>query len=195
MARRAEITQERIDRAALGLFAGKGIERATINDIAAAAKIAEGTIYRHYASKDELVWRLFSANYRDLAERLDGLQSRVRDLRGKLAVMVEAFCRLFDSDPDMFSFLLLVQHGQLPRVAPEMKTPVKVVATAIERAIQRGEIAKQDPELATAMVFGLVLQPAVFKVYGRIDRSMTELAPELTEACWRALRPIEGEGA
>jgi AcrR family transcriptional regulator len=189
MARRAEITQERIDLAALQLFADKGVDRTTINDIAAGAGIAEGTIYRHYASKDELIWQLFSANYVELAWRLDRLQERVPDLRGKLEVMVTAFCALFERDPDMFSFLLLVQHGQLPRVTPEMKTPVQVVRQAIDRAMARGEIARRDPELATAMVFGIVLQPATFRVYGRLTQPMTDLAGSLAEACWRALDP------
>ena len=84
MARRAEITQERIDLAALQLFADKGVDRTTINDIAASAGIAEGTIYRHYPSKNELIWQLFSANYGDLAWRLDKLQERATGLRGKL---------------------------------------------------------------------------------------------------------------
>jgi AcrR family transcriptional regulator len=189
VARRAEITHERIDLAALQLFADKGVDRTTINDIAAAAGIAEGTIYRHYTSKDELIWQLFSANYVELAWRLDRLQQRVPGLRGKLEVMVTAFCTLFERDPDMFSFLLLVQHGQLPRVTPEMKTPVQVVRQAIDRAMARGEIARQDPELATAMVFGIVLQPATFKVYGRLTQPMTELAGSLAAACWRALDP------
>ena len=189
MARRAEITQERIDRSALALFAEKGVDRTTINDIASAAGIAEGTIYRHYASKDELIWGLFSSNYADLAERLERLQERTPDLRGKLALMVESFCVLFERDPAMFGFLLLVQHGQLPRVPPESKTPVKVLRGVIAGAMARGEIAKQDPEVATAMVLGIVLQPATFKVYGRIDRPMTALADHLAEACWMALKP------
>ena len=189
MARRAEITQERIDQAALALFAEKGVDRTTISDIAAGARIAEGTIYRHYSSKDELIWGLFSANYVELAWRLERLQAEVPDLRGKLEVMVQTFCAMFEREPDMFSFLLLVQHGQLSKVTPEMKTPGQVVRAVIDGAMARGEIAEQDPDVATAMVFGIVLQPATFKIYGSITQPMTELAETLAEACWRALGP------
>lgn len=193
MARRAEITQERIDQAALALFAEKGVDRTTINDIAAGAGIAEGTIYRHYPSKDELIWGLFSANYGELAWRLERLQDRVPGLRGKLEVMVEAFCAMFEREPAMFSFLLLVQHGQLSKVPAEMNTPGRVLRAVIVRAIARGEIAEQDPDVATAMVFGIVLQPAVFKIYGHITRPMTELTETLAEACWRALSPAAAQ--
>lgn len=187
MARKAEQTRDRIDRTALRLFAAKGVDQTTINDIATGAGIAEGTIYRHYPSKDELIWQLFSGNYAALAERLDMLQAREGDPRDKLRVLIHAFCALFDADPDMFSFLLLAQHGQLPRVPEGMATPVKVVREVMVRAIERGATGFDDPDLATAVVFGMVLQPAVFKVYGRITRPMSDLAGELAAAAGRVL--------
>ena len=161
--------------------------RTTIGDIARAAGIAEGTIYRHYPSKEELVWQLFSRHYLSLAERLDRLQAARRGLRAKLAAMVGLFCSLYEQDPDMFRFLLLVQHGQLERVTVEMQTPVTVLKAAIEAAMARGEIPRRDPQVATAVVLGIVLQVAVFRVYGRIEKPLADFAEQLTESAWRAL--------
>lgn len=180
-------TQEKIEQAALALFAEKGVDRTTIGDIARAAGIAEGTLYRHYASKEELVWQLFSRNYLRLAAQLDALQAARRGLRAKLSAMVGLFCSLYEQDPDMFRFLLLVQHGQLERVTPEMHTPVTVLQAVIEAAAARGEIPPQDSNVATATVLGIVLQVAVFKVYGRIPRPLDDFAEHLAESCWRAL--------
>jgi AcrR family transcriptional regulator len=180
-------TQEKIQEVALALFAEKGVDRTTIGDIAGAAGIAEGTIYRHYSGKEELIWQLFSANYLRLAAQLESLQAGRRDLPGKLRVMVGMFCSLFEQNPDMFRFLLLVQHGQLARVTEDMQTPVKVIKTVLEAAMARGEIPEQNAEVATAMVMGIVLQVAVFKVYGRVTRPLDEVADQLAESCWRAL--------
>jgi AcrR family transcriptional regulator len=184
-------TQEKIEKETQALFADKGVDRTTIGDIARAAGIAEGTIYRHYPSKEELVWQLFSRNYLRLAGQLDALQAARQDLRSKLAAMVGMFCSLYEQDPDMFRFLLLVQHGQLDRVTTDMQTPVKVLKAAIDAAIARGEIPAQDAEVATAMVLGMVLQVAVFKVYGRVTRPLGDFADRLAEGCWRALGPSE----
>jgi len=180
-------TQEKIEQETLALFAEKGVDRTTIGDIARAAGIAEGTIYRHYPSKEELVWQLFSRNYLRLAGQLDALQAARQDLRSKLAAMVGMFCSLYEQDPDMFRFLLLVQHGQLDRVTADMQTPVEVLKSVIETAIARREIPPQDAEVATAMVLGMVLQVAVFRVYGRITRPLSDFVERLTEGCWRAL--------
>lgn len=48
-------TGERILLAAIGLFAERGYAGAAMRDIAAAAGVTEGAIYRHYASKDAIL--------------------------------------------------------------------------------------------------------------------------------------------
>ena len=55
----------------------KGITETTVRDIAAAAGLAEGTLYRHFESKEELAWELFSTNYTAFAQELDRLQRGV----------------------------------------------------------------------------------------------------------------------
>ena len=42
-------------------------------------------------------------------------------------------------------------------------------------------------DLATALVMGIILQPATFKTYGRLPGPMLPLAARLTAACWRVL--------
>ena len=108
-------TKELIARTALTLFVEKGIDGATIRDIATAAGIAEGTLYRHYSRQRALAWELFSTNYFAFALELDRLQANYDTLRDKLDAMVRQFCTFFDQDPVLFSYLLLAQHGQLKK--------------------------------------------------------------------------------
>jgi len=180
-------TKELIARTALSLFVEKGIDGATIRDIATAAKIAEGTLYRHYPGKDALAWDLFSQNYTAFALELQRLQSGHATLRAKLDAMVRQFCAFFDRDPVLFSYLLLAQHGQLQKVTPDMPNPVEVVREVLAAGMDRGEIPAGDPDLAAAMVMGIVLQVAVFTIYQRLTQSLTSLAEVLVEACWRVL--------
>lgn len=187
MAEQQATTRERINETALRLFADKGVGQTTTKDIAQGAGVAEGTLYRHYEGKDDMIWRLFSSNYIHLADELDRLQEAETALNAKIAVMVRAFCELYEQAPDIFRFLFLVQHGQLDRLSPGMTTPVQVVRDVIAEAIDRGEIPPQDPELGAAMVFGLVTQPAVFKIYGRIQAPLTDLSGRLSRACMHVL--------
>ena len=185
-------TRTRIDQTALRLFVSKGVTETTIKDIARGARVAEGAMYRHYASKEDLVRRLFSSNYAAFGQALDKLQAGESGLQQKIRAMVHGFCELYDSDPVSFRFLLLVQHEHLDKLTPEMQSPVNVVRDVIAKAIRRKEIPRRDPEFLTAMVIGIVLQAATFKIYGRLAKPLSGLADDLVAAC---LRAIDGEGA
>jgi AcrR family transcriptional regulator len=180
-------TRALIARTALTLFVQQGIDGTTIRDIAAAAGIAEGTLYRHYPGKDALAWDLFISNYTAFALELHRIQAGQRTLRAKLDAMVRQCCAFFDHDPVLFSYLLLAQHGQLQKVTPEMANPVEVVRQVLAEGMDRGEIPAGDPDVAAAMVLGIVLQVAVFKIYQRLPQSLTSLAEVLVAATWRVV--------
>jgi AcrR family transcriptional regulator len=180
-------TRERIEHSAMTLFATKGVSETTIRDIAQSAGIAEGALYRHFSGKDELIVDLFARHYAAFGRRLEALQASLPHSRDKIAAMVEECCRVFDDDPVQFRFLLLTQHHSLQRVEAR-ESPVEVVRKVIAGGMERGEIRRDDPELATALVMGIILQPATFKTYGGLPGPMLRRAARLTTACWNILQ-------
>jgi AcrR family transcriptional regulator len=181
-------TKAKISRTALKLFVKQGVTATTIRDIATAAGVSEGALYRHYESKDALAWDLFATHFTTFARELDELQAKHSTLRAKLDAMIRYFCTFFDRDRTLFSYLLLSQHGQLEKVTSDMNHPADVFRKAIAGGMARKEIPKADPEVATAMVMGLVLQVALTRVYGvRITQDLSRLAETLVAAAWRVL--------
>ena len=59
-----ELTRQRLIRTALELFTTRGYHDTTTAQLAKKAGIAEGTIYRHFASKQQLVNELYRAAQR-----------------------------------------------------------------------------------------------------------------------------------
>jgi AcrR family transcriptional regulator len=186
--RRSLITGEKIRRVALALFSEKGVDQTTTRDISLGAGIAEGTIYRHYDSKEALIWDIFLQNYQSLAGRIEEIGLEKTSFAEQLRLIVSEFCALFDQDPELFRFLFFVQHGQLQKLRASHQTPVKSLGRLIERAMTRSEIPQQDANLATAFTMGLIMQPATFKIYDRIDASMADLAEEIFAACLATLK-------
>jgi len=176
-------TRRKIHEAALRLFVEKGVAETTVRDLAQAAGIAEGTLYRHYASKDDLVADLFATHYAAFAHRLEAVQRDHAAFDGKLVAIIAEFCRFFDSEPMLFRFLMLVQHQTLHRVADDAGNPVEVVHRILAEAMDRGEIARFPKGLATTMVLGLLLQPAYGLVYGRLAQPFALYADTITAAC------------
>jgi AcrR family transcriptional regulator len=181
-------TKTRLTRVALELFVRQGVAETTIKHIAAAAKLSEGALYRHYPSKDELAWQLFATHFTGLARELDAIQGQHPTTRAKLEAMIRHFCRFFDRDPTLFTYLLVTQHGQLKRVTADMPNPTEVVRRVIADGMRRRDVPKVDPEVATLIVMGIVLQVAVGRMYGRIASDLEPLAGRLVAAAWGALR-------
>lgn len=183
-------TRGRIERAAIRLFVEKGIAATSVRDVARAVDMSEGALYRHFAGKDELVWEVFERHYVQFAGRLESLAQAETTARRQLAAMIRGFCHAYDEDPLLFRFLLFVQHGQLSKLAPGSPTPVDAVHAVIARGIASREIPEQHPDLATALVFGIVLQPVTFAAYGRLSSSLTSMCDRLIAASWAAVTTV-----
>jgi AcrR family transcriptional regulator len=187
MARDGSKTKTLIDDTALRLFVEKGVTATTIKDIASTAGIAEGTIYRHYDSKQELAWELFAKNITELAVNLDRCQQKHQALKDKLAAIINLCYSFFDTKPMLFAYLLLDHHGHIRKMTPEMPSPVRVLKNVIAGGMAAGEIPPADADVKTAMVLGMMIQVAVFKIYGRITESLSSLAPTVVDNTWKIL--------
>lgn len=180
-------TKARIERAALRLFVEKGITQTTVRDITQAVGITEGALYRHFTSKDELANTLFADNYAAFAAALERARQPGAPFPDTLAAMIELFCSFFDRDRDLFSYLLLAQHDAGRQAPPETRSPVAVVRAVVAEAVERGEIAEGEPDFLTAAVLGIVLEVAIFIVYGHLEGPLARHAPAIRAACLRAV--------
>jgi len=149
--------------------------------------VAEGALYRHYASKEDLAWQLFADRYAALGAAVDAVQAAEPTFRGKVAALVRHFCRAFDADPVLFSYLLLTQHDQMRKVTPQMPNPLAVIRRVVADGLAARPDDRRDPTVVSAMVLGLVLQVAVERTYGRIGAGLESLADTLATACWRVV--------
>jgi AcrR family transcriptional regulator len=183
-------TRQRIEEAATKLFVERGITETSVRAITREVGISEGALYRHFESKDDLVWQTFEANYTSFARDLEALAAREQGARQKMAAMIRGFCRAHDDNPTLFNFLVFVQHGQLSKLAEDAPTPVTVMRSVVVRAIEDADIPPQDPDLATALVLGAVLQPATFAAYGRIALKLAPVSDRLVAAAWAAVNAV-----
>ena len=180
-------TKETIGHVAITLFAERGVDATSIRDIAVAAGITEPAIYRHFENKATLVRELFTTHYLALSDVLDEVQAGKADTRAKLGAMIDTFCRLFDEQPALFRFLLIAQHRHSPILPETQPTPLDRVRSVLIEGMRLGVLPERDAYFATALVFGIVLQTATFKVFGRLDAPMSAYAGDLAAAAWAAL--------
>jgi TetR/AcrR family transcriptional regulator, regulator of mycofactocin system len=119
-----------IERAAFALFAERGFEATTIDDIAAAAGVGRRTLFRYYASKNDIPWGQFDASLVRLREHLDSMAPTIPVHRA-VHDAVLAFNRL---DP-----AAIPQHRQRMRLL--LTTPALQAHSVHRYAQWRGTIA------------------------------------------------------
>jgi len=184
---KAEETKARVERAALTLFVARGVAETTTREIAMAASIAEGTIYRYFPSKEQLALDIFLGHHRALAEALAEAHRPVAGLRNKIDAIVGCYCEWADRDWSLFAYHLLTQHLFLALVPDGTPNPVDVVREVIVSAMAAGEIPQRDPDLAAASAIGTVMQPATYKVYGRFEGPLSNHVRFFADAAWAVL--------
>jgi AcrR family transcriptional regulator len=184
---KAEETKSRLERAALTLFVARGVAETTTKEIAMAASVAEGTIYRYFPSKEQLALDLFLRHHQGLAEALAEAQRPAKGLRAKVEAIARCYCEWADRDWTLFAYHLLNQHSFLIQVPDGAANPVTVVRDVISQAMKAGEIPKRNIDLAAASAIGVVLQAATYKVYGRFTGDLSDHVRFFADAAWAVL--------
>jgi len=179
-------TKHKIARAALDLFIAKGVTETTTREIAEAAGVAEGSIYRHFESKEALAWELFRNHFQHLTLSLDAAQRPHKALRDKAEAIIRTWCRLAEEDWSLFTYYLLVQHRHLAQIA-DTDNPVQVLRRVIAGAMEQGEIPTRDVDLMTGMALGVVMQPAIHRIYSGQGSNLSANADLFVQAVWTVL--------
>jgi AcrR family transcriptional regulator len=189
---RSTQAKEKVERAAIELFAANGVDGASIGEVAALAGVSQGALYRHYPSKEDLARTLFATAYRRIGAELTEIRGLHPGIAARIAAMVAHFCTLYDKDPALFRFLLLTQHNFLPQLDAASNEPPVVIASVIADAVAAGQLAPIDPALGAAVIMGVVLQTATFHLYGRIHGPLMGRAAALADAATAAVRAVAG---
>lgn len=119
-----------IERAAFALFAERGFDATTMDDIAAAAGVGRRTLFRYYPSKNDIPWGRFDASLVRLREHLASMPHTVPVYRAVHAAVL-AFNHL---DPEA-----IPQHRQRMRLL--LTTPALQAHSVLRYAQWRGTIA------------------------------------------------------
>ena len=146
-------------RAALGVFARRGFEATRIADIAEAAHMSHGLIYRYFPSKEAAFVALVERAVRGGVQLTEAALSNEASPRDRLTSLVQQMLDGIKSDPE---YPLIIVHayaaGTLPDEAAAMLEEYgKQTHRNISRLIRQGQVAGEirvgdADELATLLL-------------------------------------------
>ncbi len=191
--------EQRVDEilhAARAVFCEKGYEAAAVAEIAARIGVVEGTIYKYFSTKRELLLRTLENWYDELfgdytreLESLSGARARLQLLVWKHLRSIRDYpqlCRLMfrevASDPNY-------RGSQLHELN---RRYTQVLIAVIEQGVASGEIRSDiAPPLLRAMVYGGIEHHSLNYVCGRGDLDIDAIAAQIVALLCEGLGPRE----
>jgi AcrR family transcriptional regulator len=183
--------REPLKQAALELFVERSVHGTGIREIAKHAGCSEAALYRHWANKEALVAALFQEHMGDVRELLEAAIAKETTLEAKVRGACRAAYKLYDEHPQVFRFVLLVQHELAKSIPPDLRMPQDVVTDLVRDAATKNEIpkpAKGEEFLLAAAVIGIFLETAIFVLYNRVPGPLSRYVEPVTQSAMRVLR-------
>ena len=88
--------------AARKVFAAKGFDEASVDEIAHAAGVAKGTLYLYYPSKRDLYWEALKFGLIALDEQLEKQVNAAESTEAKIRAFIATKLNYFDNNRDFF---------------------------------------------------------------------------------------------
>jgi AcrR family transcriptional regulator len=143
--RKKDRTRRAIQSAGLRLFAQKGFQATTIEEIAAAADVAPRTFFRYFATKEEIV---FWPAYRPLlAEYLDARPDDEPAVAALCHAVVDSLAAFYDQDRERLLERLRLAF-RTPVLHPRLRQEQAISALAMAKVLAgRLHASAQDLEI------------------------------------------------
>lgn len=186
---RAE-TQERLERAALSVFARAGYARATVRDVAREAGVAQGLLYNYYRSKHDLLAAVFRRSMADVETSFAAADTDAAPTE-RLARLVRA---AFAGVREHLAFWQLVyavrqQPEIVAALGPELPAWTQGILATLEGHLR--DAGHDDPAIGARLLFAAIdgvsqhfaLDPDGYPlaaVAERLIASITDAAPTKT---------------
>jgi AcrR family transcriptional regulator len=153
--------------AAMAVFADKGYEHATLDEVAARAEFGKGTLYNYFPEgKQEIMFSLLDRVFGEMqqwtAEHFAEAEAQGQSGRDMLRSYIFKHVAYLSERRDVFAILMQEVHriafdmdGEKVRRMVEMREGmVDQIAAPIQRAIDRGEIRDLPPHIIAHMIVG-----------------------------------------
>ncbi|MCA1797768.1 MAG: TetR/AcrR family transcriptional regulator [Geobacteraceae bacterium] len=179
--------REALLAAALELFAGQGLNRASTAQIAKRAGVASGTLFFHFNSKEELIHALFEQVRGRIEEALVSDVEAKMPVREQMIRLLSNLLRYFLAHPDEFRFMEQFHFSAYNTLNRELHSDKSYLHGLMLRA-KEDKIIKDAPSLCLeALAFGPIVTLA--KEYANCGTPIDKHTFETTvSASWDALK-------
>lgn len=182
--------------AASRIFATRVYHLVTMEEVAHAARVGKGTLYRYFPSKEDLYLAIVDEAFGLLIDRLEAERAAAAPPATTLCRMIEAIVETFARHLPSFR---LIHRGE-GRLFLRKKEVIgarrahiaRLLAEVLDRGVESGAFRKVDRTLAPSMLIGMVWGTTLNHAE---DTPAEVLAPRIGDLCLHGLLHDPGVSA
>lgn len=184
-------TKRKIFETSMKLFAEKGYEATSIEDITATVGVAKGTLYYHFSSKEEIFDFLVEEGIKLLQNSVDIKTAKYSNYLDKLKAIVLIQIKIVNKYEDMITILLSQFWGKEKR-HEKCQSLIYEYINKIEEFVKEGmdlkQIKKGDSKAIASEIYGLICSTLIYKIREKDSFNVMDLYNEFENTVIKGLK-------
>ncbi len=180
--------------AARTVFAKKGFHGATVDEIAAAAGVAKGTVYLYYRSKQDVYWGALEHGITELHNQIRTRLAQEETPEKKVREFIAIKVHYFEANREFFRIYFselgsgFSHPAQMPRNFEELYLQqASLLEEAIRQGIERGEIREIRADTAAVAISDLIRGIIVQRLLGWSKKDVESDINFVFDLVWRGI--------
>ena len=158
-------TKRKIFETSMKLFAEKGYEATSVEEITAKVGVAKGTLYYHFTSKEEIFNFLIEEGMKLLKNSIEIKISKSNNYIEKLKAIILIQIKVMAKYEDLMVIVLSQIWGNEPRnilCKNYVIEYIEMLQKIIQEAIDAGEIIRADASIMASEIFALTCSTLIY---------------------------------
>ena len=159
-------TKRKIFETSMKLFAEKGYDATSIEEITATVGVAKGTLYYHFSSKEEIFNFLIEEGIKLLQNSIDIKTSKHDNYIDKIKAIILIQIKIVAKYEDIITIILSQFWGNEARnkkCQDHVYDYIGQIEHIVQEGIEKGEIKKGDTRAIASEIYGLICSTLVYK--------------------------------
>jgi AcrR family transcriptional regulator len=186
--------------AAIKVIAQRGLEKATMEQVAEEAGISKATIYLYFKNKEDLYYHCVMTRFEKIMCLMRHAAEGVDDPVERIKILVNTQVKAMEVEKDFFRVfftermsLFLDQTTEFGQGFFKRHEEYEALVTgALKEGMERGVLREIDPKKAFSLLFSMVRGMAMFNILCEEQGPLTSEAGLILDVFFNGLKPYGG---
>ena len=174
-------TKRKIFETSMKLFAEKGYDATSIEEITATVGVAKGTLYYHFSSKEEIFNFLVEEGVKLLQNSIEIKTAKLDNYIDKIKAIILIEIKIVNKYENLIKILLSQFYGKEARnqkCQEHIYKYIDKIEGIVKEGIEKEQIKKGNSKVIASEIYGLICSSLVYKLTNQEDFEVMKIYRE-----------------